>query len=58
MNYLREKSRQSLLEAEMFYWLSLGCFSQLGKAYNISLIDAVIERCISMGASVLAQHHL
>ena len=53
MNYSRENSRQCFLEAEICYWLPLQYFSQLGKAYNISLTDATIARCISMAASTL-----
>ena len=53
MSYSREKSRQSLLEAEICYWLPMSCFSQLGKAFNISLTDTTIERWISMATSAL-----
>ena len=36
MNYSREKSRQSLLEAEICYWLHRKYFPELRKAYKIS----------------------
>ena len=55
MNYSSGKSRESLVEAEIYYWLPL-CFSQLEKAYNIPLTDATIERCILMVASALTLH--
>ena len=48
MNYSREKSRQSLLEAL--------CYSQ-GKPITY-LADATIDRCISMAASSLILRQL
>ena len=52
-----QKSRQSLLEAEVCYWVPL-CFFQLWKAYNLSATDAIIESCISMATSALIQYQL
>ena len=53
MSYSRAKLRQSLLEVEICYWLPMSCFSQLGKAFNISLTDTTIDRYISMATSAL-----
>ena len=58
MNYSRQKSRQSLLETEICYWLPRKYFPQLGKTYNISLTDATIETCILMAASILTLRQL
>ena len=50
---LTRKSRQSLLEAVYVIGLPYNVFSQLGKAFNISLAGTTIERCISMATSAL-----
>ena len=57
MNYPREKSRQFLLEAVYIIGLPY-VFSQLGKAYNISLADATNEKCISVAVSALILRQL
>ena len=42
----------------IYYWLPLQCFSQSGKACNISLAGATTERCILMAASELILRQL